>query len=301
MKTGSDNLKSHLTDFRVPSVTFLSGLMLLITCCTFLGIRSAAGNAANTMRYRAGIRNSPSEHKLKSKQLETVLKSLRDKTGFLDLGFDENGFLRIGDKTQFIGGSATARALLASALTLPHSIDLESHNFSSEIAFARLAKSVVYQSKMTGETINVYPIELDFSDFIKLRGNRKVLEAFDVGFVILHELGHAVLGLRDSVDTYDSPGECEEYVNLIRRELNLPERKNYIARTYKSSASISNNSVEYAELTFIHPGENALGSKPKKLYLSWDAHLVGPVKQTSSSLTTNTRSARTIATEVNGQ
>jgi hypothetical protein len=230
-------------------------------------------------RYHGGFRNSPDAKKLNGKQLESIVNSLRDKSGFLEIGFDENGFLTLGDRSKFGGGSTIARELLSATVEANIAIDLETHNHSPVVAFARLAKPTIYHSRATGRSIDVYPIEIDFSDFSKLRGDKKVLAAFDVGFVILHELGHAVLGLRDAQDESQGPGECEEYINRIRRELNLPERQNYVARTHLAILSTSLKSIERAELMFTHSGDAQGDAKARKFTLSWEAPLVGPIKQ----------------------
>jgi len=50
------------------------------------------------------------------------------------------------------------------------------------------------------------PIEIDFADFDHLLGEKKVLEAFDLGFAILHELCHAALELRDPAEGMKAGG-----------------------------------------------------------------------------------------------
>ncbi|MGH9768219.1 MAG: hypothetical protein ACREAB_12355, partial [Blastocatellia bacterium] len=71
---------------------------------------SLLATAGDPFRYRGGLRNSPGERKLDAKQLDAVLTSLRDKAGFLEMCFDEDGFLTLGDRTKFSGGSGVARA-----------------------------------------------------------------------------------------------------------------------------------------------------------------------------------------------
>src|SRR5215467_13767746 len=121
--------------------------VLATLCATFPSLLATAGDP---LRYRGGLRNSPGERKLNAKQLDAVLTSLRDKTGLLEMRFDENGFLTLGDQTKFSGGSATARALLNATVSLPHAVDLESHMYASEVAFARLGKPVGYYHYPTG-------------------------------------------------------------------------------------------------------------------------------------------------------
>ncbi len=275
----SDISTNHLTQLRVLLRGLFPGFALLLACSFLSTVRSEPGDP---LRYRGGLRNSPENKKLNPKQLDAVLKSFQEKTGFLELSFDENGFLKLGDRNNFSGGSATARALISAAVELEHSLDLQCHNFSSIVAFARLAKATVYQSRATGRSIDVYPIELDFTDFSKLRGDKRVLAAFDIGFVIMHELGHAVLGLRDAADETEGPGECEVYINQIRRELNLPERQNYIARTRTLSPLPSQRAIEHAELLFVHPVDGEGHPKPQKFSLFWEAMMVGPIRQITS-------------------
>jgi len=239
---------------------------------------TAPATAGDPLRYRGGLRNSPGERKLNAKQLDAVLTSLRDKTGLIEMRFDENGFLTLGDQTKFSGGSATARALLDAAVTMGAAVDLESHGYSSKVAFARLAEPLAYRNYSSGAKIDVYPLEIDFSDFSKLRGDRPALAAFDLGFVILHELGHAALGLRDAAGDPQGPGECEALINRIRRELNLPERQTYVAQTARvASFTPTRGSTQFAELTFARTVEKQGRMQIEKFNLRWEALIVGTV------------------------
>jgi hypothetical protein len=257
--------------------------VLLTFSLVLQSIREAAGKISDPMRYRGGIRNSTTDRKLNAKQLDLVLKSLREKTGFLEMGFDEDGFLNIGDRMKFEGGSATARSLITAAIECDRAIDLESHDYSSIVAFARLARPVVYQNRSSGAAIEVYPMELDFNDFKKRRGDKRVLAAFDIGFIIMHELGHAVLNLSDKLERLNDVGECEDYINRIRRELNLPLRLNYIAQTFKSPLTLTSTSGQMAELIFAQSPDNRANSKEQKFYLRWEANAVGPVREDVAS------------------
>lgn len=237
--------------------------------------------AGDPLRYRGGLRNSPGERKLNAKQLDAVLTSLRDKAGLLEMRFDENGFLTLGDQTKFSGGSASARALLDAAATMAHAVDLESHMYSSKVAFARLAKPLAYQHYSSGAKIDVFPLEIDFSDFSKLRGDRQALVAFDLGFVILHELGHAALGLPDAAGDPQGLGECEALINRIRRELKLPERQTYVAQTYTApSFTPTHGSIKLAELVFARAVEKQGRMQIEKFNLRWEAFIVGTVAET---------------------
>jgi hypothetical protein len=260
----------------------------------------AAG--ADPFRYRVGIRNSPGEYRLNAKQLDTALGSLRDKTGFLEMAFDENGFLTLGDQTKFSGGSATARALLDAAIKMPHVVDLESHLYSTQVAFARLAKPVAYQHFSSGKKIDVFPLEIDFSDLSKLRGDKKALTAFDIGFVILHELGHAALGLRDASGDPQGLGECEEMINRIRRELNLPERQTYVAQVFTTpTITPTQNLAKQAELVFSRAVEKQGRMQIERFNLRWEASKVGPITDISAQSIARIRNTKPITATVPGQ
>ncbi len=239
----------------------------------------------DSLRYQSGVRNSI-EHALNPKQIEKLLKSLREKTGFPEMRFDEMGFLRLGDRSLLTGGSATARELLIAAVDRASAIDLESHDLSSRIAFAQLAKPLVFISLATGAQINVYPIEIDFSDFSHLRGDKAVLAAFDVGFVVLHELAHAALGLHDSLNEATGPGECEEYINRIRRELDLPERQSYVAQTRPGRILGLGIHLSQAELIFARTVEQEGRTKKQLFNLMWDAEPVGIIRTAESKIST---------------
>lgn len=252
--------------------------MLLVVCLTCSQLSSASeSNASNSLRYQSGVRNSP-EHQLKPTQLAALLESLRRKSGFQEMHFDEVGFMRLGDRTQFAGGSAAARELLIAAVDRAKAIDLENHDRSSKIAFARLAKPISFTSRATGAQIDVYPIEIDFSDFWHLRGDRQAIEAFDIGFVVMHELAHAALGLRDALVNGQEPGECEEFINLIRRDLGVPERQSYAAKTFGKVMLATQKPSRQAELLFAYsPGQGK--TRPQLLNLNWEAERVGAVRQ----------------------
>ena len=253
--------------------------------------------ASNPTRYRPGLRNSPDQKRLDAKQLEIIVRSLREKTGFAELDFDEDGFLTLGDRTNFSGGSASARELLIATMEMKHAIDLESCPRSLSISFARIANQITYESRATGARIETCSIQIDFSDFSLLRGDKQALAAFDPGFVILHELGHAVLGLHDSFD--NSPGDCEEMVNRIRRELNLPERQTYIAQVYSAITTPASFRTKRAELIFKKTVVNQPNGPVFRL--DWDAQRVGPILEQTLTSGTKQQGAKPIAATILGQ
>ncbi|HEX2490550.1 MAG TPA: hypothetical protein VHR27_14170 [Blastocatellia bacterium] len=279
---------------------YARSIAVLATFCAFFP--SSLATAGDPFRYRGGLRNSAGERKLNEKQLDAVLTSLRDKAGFLEMRFDENGFLTLGDVTKFLGGSSVARALITAAVKMPTAVDLESHAHSSHVAFARLAKPIAYLQYSSGTKIDVFPLEIDFSDLLKLRGDPLALAAFDLGFVILHELGHAALGLRDAAGDPQGLGECEELINRIRRELNLPERQTYVAQIYSSPAfPPTQGSNKLAELVFARAVEKKGRMQIEKFNLRWEASKVGPIMDIPIQSVARDRNTKPITATTSGQ
>ena len=299
IKTARSIASTEFNQPKFPARACFCAIAIAAFCALFPSLIAASGDP---FRYRGGLRNSPENRKLKPKQLDAVLNSLRGKAGFLEMRFDENGFLTLGDRTKFIGGSASARALLTAAVEMTHAVDLECHNHSSQVAFGRLATPIAYQRLSTGTKIDVYPLEIDFSDLVQLRGDRVALAAFDLGFVILHELGHAALGLRDASGDAAGLGECEEFINRIRRELGLPERQTYMAQVSAVPASTTAQlSTRQAKLIFARAIEKQGQLKLEKFDLKWDAPRVGPIRDTPIQSVAGTRNAKPITATTTGQ
>jgi hypothetical protein len=241
-------------------------------------------NTNDPLRYHSGIRNSPNRG-LETKQLRAVLNSLKQKTGWTSLDFDSEGFLRIGDEKKYDGGSATARELISAVIAGEDAYDLEQHDRSRTVAFARLGSPISYQSLQSRNQIEVLPVEIDFSDFDRLRGDAIVIASFDLGMVLLHEFAHGILGLRDTSSSDDVLGACETHINRIRRELDLPERRTYVARVTDRSSNQSGLIRPHAELAFTRsiPTESAQGrTKRETFLLFWEADLVGQIRVDSS-------------------
>jgi hypothetical protein len=231
--------------------------------------------------YRPGLRNSFLGHPLSKEELNRVLTQLQRKTGFMQMRFDEAGFLTIDDRSQIAGGSASARELLLATVDGKKSINLQSRNRSPEVAFGRVYGSADYSDWRSEERIAVEQVVIDFADFNHLRGHTKAVEAFDLGFVILHELCHAVLELHDPSAGVSAAGDCETYVNRARRELGMPERQQYGATAYMRKIFAFSPTSKIAELIFAQtaPGrEPGRRAKTKRLRLTWDARLVGDIR-----------------------
>lgn len=233
--------------------------------------------AMNPSRHRAGVRNALGKKRLNASQLDHILQNLREKTGWQSLYFDEEGFLVCPDPQVFSGGSAAARRLLGEAISGDRVYDLEAHSRSQAVNFGRLAPGIDYEDYRTKAKISSQLVQIDFGDFLELRGHGVALKAFDIGVAILHELAHGVWQLRDAVSDEEEPGECETFINRIRRELQLPERQSYRAYARSSRTTLSKGMRLIAELHFVHAVETQGRAKHKRFLLQWETEAVGPI------------------------
>lgn len=274
---------------RVAAIRSLLVVGLLLG--TLMILRTEAKSQSDPLTYRGGIRNSTEKHRLKEKQLKQVLDSLAEKTGFRELSFDADGFLTLGDRQNFVGASATARQLLMDAVDSPSQLLLENHSYSPKVVFANLGKSTVYFNMRTKAQIEHLPIRIDFSDFSKLVGPKEVRASFDLGITILHELVHGVRKLHDSVSEWEEVGDCERYVNTIRKELGLPERQHYIARSHTVISPVG-WAIKIAELQFARTDFRNGQMKTDEYKLTWDVNRVGIGDQESVKATLNSATAK---------
>jgi hypothetical protein len=264
VRTTNELLQLEVKNDCAKSLSTLAPRAGLPTCLfalalTLLGTLAAPA-LAQPADLRPGLRNSAGPDQLSARQLELLAQSLREKTGWPALRFDEEGFLVLGDRTRSVGGSATARALLAATVDGAPAILLRNRRGVADVAFARVLAGATYAHRPTGQRIDTYWLELDFADFAQVRGGSEALAAFEPGFVALHELAHAVLALADDLSSTRALGECEAYVNRIRRELRLPERQHYTARLRKATAGGGT-----AELLFLQREAD----KTRYFYLHW--------------------------------
>jgi hypothetical protein len=192
-------------------------------------------------------------------------------TGWPDVKFDENGVLRTGASTA-LGGSQTARDLLSKALSGSDVLILEDASNRQDVVFSR----VVPGRWRNGAAGNppAYVVLIDFADFDQLLGDPEALKAFDVGWGFLHEIDHVV---NDSSDSSISgiPGECEDHINQMRRECNLPLRTEYFF-TFFPHAEDSAFRTRFVRLAFDR--EDVTKAKHRRYWLIWDATVVGGLK-----------------------
>jgi hypothetical protein len=235
-----------------------TGLVILSSLAILAALR--VETTAQIYTFRPGLHFS-ADHKFREKERLLIEKRLSHATGFVDLIFNQNGTLTIGDRA-FRDGSASARRLIEAVVDSEDSFTIESTPDSESIAFAQIESTIDFFDT-SGKRRQAWQIRLDLRDFAKLRGSDQTLESFSPVMVLLHELGHGQFRLRDPLDARDVLGECETYVNQIRSELGLPLRDSYVPRSRQARPTDLLARGEQAEFWFS-------GSKAKSELLSFD-------------------------------
>jgi hypothetical protein len=164
-----------------------------------------------------------SDRALPAANERTLTESLRRITGLASLHFREDGALDLGDASE--GGASSARALLERVLRAGVSYRIEDHTASETVRFGQLDEGTQVADPRGGHRL-VWRVRLDFRDFEQLDAADEVRRAFDPGFVLLHELLHG-LGMGDTTQP-QGLGEVEEALNVVRTELGLPVRLQYL-------------------------------------------------------------------------
>jgi hypothetical protein len=207
---------------------------------------------------------------------------LREITGWSNLEFDSSGFLQLGTN-QPSGGSASARALLRTANAGNNILILEDASDRADIAFSRVIPGRWKNSSLTDHS--VYVVLIDFSDFDHLMGDRRALAAFDAGWGLLHEIDHVVNNSIDS-EKLGVAGDCEDHINQMRHELNLPERSEYFY-TMLPQTEFSEFRTRFVRMPFEwkDPGSN----RRRRYWLMWDATAVGGLIESQEIARTKSR------------
>ena len=192
-----------------------------------------------------------------------LANKLRAITGWTHLHFDQNGALHFGN-AQSATGSQTARTLMGQVVFGSSVVILEDASKRGHVAFSRVIPGKWNNHKANQET--AYIVLIDFSDFEKLTGDREALEAFDLGWALLHEFDH-IANLSVDAENLDNTGECEAHINQMRRESNLPERTRYFYTRYLTSAKNDFPTV-YVRLPFERVNKTG---KKERYWVVWDA------------------------------
>jgi hypothetical protein len=148
-------------------------------------------------------------------------------------------------------------------------IVIEDASSRSDIAFCKVVPGKWLPG--ASDKLPAYVVLLDFTDFEKVTGDEKARAAFDVGWGFLHELDH-VMNDSDDTDVPGIPGDCEDHINKMRRELDLPVRTNYffVAASFRSDPNFLSR---FVSLSFEH--RDRLTQKTRQYRLTWDSTLVG--------------------------
>lgn len=243
----------------------IGAVLIVLACLHPIAVQAASRLGGG---FRAGLYFSQ-DRPLTNKQQTALLADLRRLTGFRGIESDEEGFLMLGDRTRVVGGSPTARALISAVVDGRDSFSIESHQKSPELAFARIRAKLDYVNTRTdpGLTRRFWSVEIDFHDYQELRGQADAIKAFDPALNLLHELAHPVMHLRDSDGGADSLGDCERYINQIRRELGLAERQSYAPATERVATPYGTGQRIVGELIFVRTDP---GNRTRKFRLTFD-------------------------------
>lgn len=203
---------------------------------------------------------------------EYLAEKLRKITGLPALSVDDAGILREG-KMQPTGGSPLARALIIEAIRGDKAVVVEAVSKDRNVAFCRVL-SAKWRNPASGNP-PAFVVQIDFDDFEQLVGDERALEAFDAGWGLLHELDHIVNDHSDAA-LLGQAGECEDHINRMRRECDLPVRTNYFYTLFPRSSE-NTFITRFVRLSFEESSERATG--PRSYAITWDANVVGGVDE----------------------
>jgi hypothetical protein len=201
-----------------------------------------------------------------------LANKLRQITGLKDLSFDNAGVLQLGTREDS-GGSKSARTLLFRAVQGSNLIILEDASRRVDVVFARVIRGK--WKHQVARTTPVFVVQIDFADFECLIGDEPALKAFDAAWALLHELDHIVENSSDPTSLAEA-GECEDHINQMRLECNLPTRAGYFHSLFPLSGD-TEFATKLVRLSFL--AGNGLSEKKKQYWLMWDARVVGVTPQ----------------------
>jgi hypothetical protein len=198
-------------------------------------------------------------------------------TGWEDLGFNAEGALIVSDENPETG-SNTARELIKAAEQSNRYVVIEDASGRNDVVFCKVVPG--RWSKVPESSDPVYVILVDFADFTHVIGDKQLLDSFNAGWGLLHEVAHVVDNSIDA-DEYGELGECETLINQMRRECGLAERGEYFF-TYLPNMSHSDFQTRYVRLAFNESSDE--NGKKKRRWLMWDATMVGEAVNSQYSI-----------------
>jgi len=199
---------------------------------------------------------------------DELAKVLRRITGWSDLKFDRTGTLQRGAADP-VGGSQSARDLVAKTISGSNFVVLEDASKRSDVAFCQVLPGKWIDRSSINPPAHV--VQIDFTDFEQVLGDERALDAFNVGWGLLHEFEHIV---NDSLDgaSPGETGECEAHINQMRRECDLPLRSEYFYTLLPLSTDTA-FMTRLVRLAFDQ--EQPMANKKKRYWVLWDANAVG--------------------------
>ena len=199
---------------------------------------------------------------------DELANKLRRITGWPDLKFDRSGVLRRGNADP-VGGSKSARDLVAKTIFGSNVVVLEDASKRSDVVFCRLLPGK-WKDNSTRH-LPAHVVQIDFADFEQVLGDEQALEAFNVGWGLLHELDHIVNDSPDAASLGET-GECEAHINQMRRECDLPQRTDYF---YTLSPLSTDTAFMTRLVRLAFDQEQPTANKKKRYWVLWDANVVG--------------------------
>lgn len=201
-------------------------------------------------------------------QREELASRLRKITGWTTLTFGDDGALQT-NLQEIAGGSRIARELLTTAFAGDSTIVFEDASSRKDVVFCRVISGKLLPETLPNEEVHV--VQIDFTDFRQVIGDKQALAAFDVGWAVLHEIDHVISDSADPLKE-DVAGDCEGHINGMRRELGLPVRNNYFY-DFLPVKNDSNLISRFVRLGFEQ--ESGPAAKRRRYWLIWDAAVVG--------------------------
>ena len=180
----------------------------------------------NPVRFRDPTGKEVDGTDLDEEQRAKLIADWKKKTGFKDIQFvEKNGrmVLKINESAGSEGGSQTARDELLAAQNHTMVFDLKGADYGPD-SKTGFGNSKLPQRGADGRFH--IKILLDFKDVEAMEGDDDVKESMSIGMVAFHEMEHSIHG--HTSDTGPDPGDVErKYINKIREELGLPQRRYY--------------------------------------------------------------------------
>lgn len=250
------------------------GIFFLIIrngCRIVIVLLSLAFNAAAAAETEPAQSNVVCRKQLSVQLQDNLARRLREITGWPNLKFDSNGTLQIGTGEP-VGGSKSARDLVAKLVHGPDFVALEEANNRSDVVFGRLVSARWTQG--SADKPRAHIVLMDFADFKYVMGDKRGLDAFNVGWVLLHEFDHIATDSDDAA-ARNEIGECEDHINQMRRECHLPQRADYFFTPFPLSPD-SDFPTRFVRLSFFEDDAN---KNKRRYWLMWDAKLVGGLEE----------------------